>query len=331
MGVSAPTNWAEAEANQADFNENYKQLLGWTETVLKGHGLQQRMPFCQRAGRTIKHKDCEMQLSRPPKRTPEDILIYGLSVMDIDSGDNVRVKCEVEDGCPRPVPWGTQPFAVAVDWLQIPPALHPMLAVQRGSETLVPRDTASHVMTSTENAGDWWKENYPYKRHYAIFIHFRPGYARPPKVVCWLQTVDVEKNRGLCIQVRPIDVTPDGVTLRFTTWDKTDLWEITAGWLAYPYGERNDIWTGTYEYRKRKYCSGTKPVAVTFGGEVSFPRPPQVACFLSKLGVSSDSNYRINAHAELVTKRGMVVHEDSWWDTLLWGADVVCIATSSER
>lgn len=315
----------EARTNQAAFAEARRHLEEWTKRVTQIPGLQERLPFCRRAGRIVVNRNKEYTHQRLPSRSG-DTLIYGLSQLDFERSDNLRVRGTLDNGCPRPNYWGTEPYAMAMDWLQIPPAHNDSLAVQTGTARYLGNGDNPGVVHTLEDNGN----GHNYWKNYDMPVKFGRAYDKPPKVVCWLQTLDIQKDNGIRIQVQAVNVQNDGFRVRFRTWDNTQLWEVGAGWLAIPAEGRNDVWTGKYPFSKKKYSSGTRPWPVTFGGEVSFRRPPQVACFLSRLDMSGGSNARIDAWAGRVTKDGLLVHGGSWWDTIMWDSDVLCIATRSD-
>ena len=65
-------------------------------------------------------------------------------------------------------------------------------------------------------------------------VNFERRFVNPPKVVIFLNFLNLDKNRNWRLNVRASDVDTNGFTLRDTdTWGDTDIRAAQACWIAY--------------------------------------------------------------------------------------------------
>ncbi|EJD44580.1 hypothetical protein AURDEDRAFT_125148 [Auricularia subglabra TFB-10046 SS5] len=160
-------------------------------------------------------------------------------------------------------------------------------------------------------------------------ITFARPYAAPPRVVVWLNSLDMDRSRGWRISATATAVTATGFTLNLNTWADTILYSAGATWVAYP-SESTGISSGVYStYDVRNW----NPPQLTTSGTVAFPagtfeRVPTVLFALNFLDVGYTANLRMRASVDPVSHTGMAWHFDGWADSVIYSAGASYIAFS---
>ncbi|KAF8137288.1 hypothetical protein EV363DRAFT_1535234 [Boletus edulis] len=154
-------------------------------------------------------------------------------------------------------------------------------------------------------------------------------FVTPPKVVVFLNHIDLDKNYNWRLSVSASDIDKSGFTLHIETWGNTVLYAARACWIAYP-EDREHIFSTSVNTMDLEPGSVTKPQHkhsrdITFD-TVGFWKNPSVFVALNFLDVDCKANLRIDSYVDGVTKTGLVCHIDSWDDTVLYAAGVSIIA-----
>jgi hypothetical protein len=164
----------------------------------------------------------------------------------------------------------------------------------------------------------------------SVRVDFERRFVTPPKVVVFLNYIDLDKNRNWRLNVRASGVDVSGFTLHVETWGDTIMYAVQACWIAYP-EDREHIFSASVNTMDLQVGAVTKPQFqqsnrdIMFG-TVEFWKNPSVFVALNFLDVDCNANLRVNAYVDGVSRTGLVCHIDSWSDTVLYAAGVSIIA-----
>ncbi|KAK4182445.1 hypothetical protein QBC35DRAFT_172305 [Podospora australis] len=162
-------------------------------------------------------------------------------------------------------------------------------------------------------------------------INFDWSYSATPKVLVWLNLVDMANNANWRVKAHVTDVTKDGFTLNLDTWANTSLYAASAAWIAYP-SDQKGIVSGTFSTEDIRPWNEPR---LTNTGRVNFPAgafagtgdaPLKVFIALNGFDIGDSANLRLKVSADSVSKEGMNWHLDSWADTVLYQASASYIA-----
>ncbi|CZR46099.1 uncharacterized protein FPRO_11546 [Fusarium proliferatum ET1] len=163
--------------------------------------------------------------------------------------------------------------------------------------------------------------------YYEIPVTFANTYNSKPNVTCWLEGFEAHTTKNLRVRAEVIDTTDKGCVIRIGGWWDTELVHVNAVWFAHAadhphvftgggsvhkYGQHSDIWAPF--------------VSVDFPEGRFKKRRPDIFLAISLLDTHHLFNPRCELKATNVTKRGMKVSVDAWWDTYCYEAGFSCIA-----
>lgn len=150
-------------------------------------------------------------------------------------------------------------------------------------------------------------------------VKFEGQYGCVPKIVVWLNTIDMERTEEQRILALASDVTTKGFKLRVGTWGPSEVYDSRVSWIAVPY-DRPNMTAGQFTTQG----SGSASTEITF--DKRFTHAPRVLVALNKIDASKNTNLRIQAKAENITKDGMTLSIETWSGTVLHGAGASWIA-----
>lgn len=158
-------------------------------------------------------------------------------------------------------------------------------------------------------------------------ILFDRPYASPPKVIVWLNQLDMAHNKNWRVEATATDVTADGFTIHLDTWSDSVLFSATAAWIAHP-SSKAGVTSGSYNTTDVR---GLYPPRLRTEGRVDFPAgtftaTPTVLVAFNKLDVDCVNNLRAKLSAESVSQCGMNWHIYGWSNTQLYSAGASYIA-----
>ncbi|KAL8342348.1 hypothetical protein RB601_005013 [Gaeumannomyces tritici] len=115
-------------------------------------------------------------------------------------------------------------------------------------------------------------------------INFERPYHAPPKVVVWLNQLDMAHDKNWRVKATATGVDAKGFTLHLDTWSNTTLYAAKAAWIAWP----------------------TRPAwpAASFPAG-AFRDTPKVLIALNSLDIDCGKNLRLKLSANSVSKDGM--------------------------
>ena len=161
----------------------------------------------------------------------------------------------------------------------------------------------------------------------SVRVNFERPFAAPPKVVIFLNYIDLDKRRNWRLKTTATDIDVNGFTLGIETWGNTILYTAKACWIAYPEDHKHIFSTSanTMDVRPWNLPRLRQSKSIEFSG-VEFWKTPSVFVALNFFDIDCRTNFRIDAHVDNVTKTGLVWHIDSWSDTILYSAKASIIA-----
>lgn len=157
-------------------------------------------------------------------------------------------------------------------------------------------------------------------------ITFKRRYSAVPKVVVWLNVIDLDANITWRIKTYASDVTATGFTIHIDTWSDSILYTAMASWMAYP-ADRPGVTSGCFSTLDTRSCIMPQVYNSAFEafGTV-FEKPPKLFLALNALEIDHRQNMRLEVKADNVAAAGMTWHLDAWSDTVLYSAGASYIA-----
>jgi len=236
----------------------------------------------------------------------------GLAQLDIDKTRNIRIKSYTDNVTQKSVrvhldAWAdTILYSATATWLE---ANNKDRDIQYGT-------------FATTDDHPWDKPQLQTSR----YIKFAKPYAEPPKVVVWLNALDIDQSKNWRVKTYTSDIKADGFTLHIDTWADTILYLGSATWIAHP-ANRTDIASGTYSTQDVR--AWDKPQATT-GGKANFDRrfqrTPRVIAALNSIDIDHNANLRVRSTTNNITTGGLGWNLDSWADTILYSAGASYLA-----
>ncbi|KAB8067057.1 Metalloprotease [Aspergillus leporis] len=171
----------------------------------------------------------------------------------------------------------------------------------------------------------WNEAQQQHKKH----IVFKRSYTEPPKVVVWLQGLDMDKHKDWRIAAHASNITTEGFDIHLDTWDDSILYSGAISWIAYP-ATKAGIASGLIDSSSSPDRS-CQCLNCRKGGEVIFPqgtfdRAPEVFLALKSFNFGNQHNLRLRAEAVNVTKDGFQWKVEALGDSDLKGAGVSYLA-----
>ncbi|KZP17058.1 hypothetical protein FIBSPDRAFT_865389 [Athelia psychrophila] len=240
-------------------------------------------------------------------------LPIGLNTLNIDAGANIRVTSSASDitktgfvvhvDC-----WlETKLYSAGVSWLEVGPGDLECQHGQFGTTDVHPRNMPQ-AQTSRR-------------------INFARPYVTPPKVISFLTSLDMARDRNWRITTKVTGIDKKGFTIHIDTWLNTILYSGRVGWIAYP-EDRPFVYSGTADVTDVRACTNTvanNSKAIDFGG-TQFWKTPSVFVALNSLDLGCGRNLRLRAFVDNVSTSGMTWHIDTWSDSVLYGGGISYLA-----
>ncbi|KAI9451499.1 hypothetical protein BJY52DRAFT_99137 [Lactarius psammicola] len=169
----------------------------------------------------------------------------------------------------------------------------------------------------------WMNSNDPA----SVRIDFERPFVTPPKVVVFLNCIDLDKNHNWRVKTTASDIDVKGFTLHIGTWSDTILYAARAGWIAYP-EDREHIYStsiSTLDIRPADQPQLEHHKEISFNS-VEFLKTPSVFVALNSLDIDCKANLRIHAWVDGVSTTRLVWHITSWADTVVYSTGATIIA-----
>lgn len=161
----------------------------------------------------------------------------------------------------------------------------------------------------------------------SVRIDFERPFATPPKVVVFLNCIDLDESHNWRLKTTATDIDAEGFTLNIETWSDTVLRAARAGWIAYP-EDREHIFSksvNTMDVRPWNRPQAKQSSEVKFDA-VEFWKKPSVFIALNSIDFACKANLRVNAYVDSVSTTRLVWHIDTWADSVLYSAGATIIA-----
>lgn len=240
-------------------------------------------------------------------------LVVGLTLLDVSAAANVRVNAYVNEVQREHFKinlssWNdTDLYGASCAWMAIEAD---DMDFQYGSY----HTTEDHD----------WRET---PHHNTRNIRFKRAYPDTPKVVVWLNVIDLGCRENFRIKTFATNVTATGFTIHIDTWDDTRLFSGSASWVAYTTG-RSGVASGcfsTIDIRSPRQEQAYNSAFEAFEKGV-FEKPPKVFLALNALDIDRRATMRLMVKADNVSASGMWWHLDSWRDSSMYYAGASYIA-----
>lgn len=240
-------------------------------------------------------------------------LAVGLYWLDIDNSANIRVRAYADQVTATSADFHIDTWAdthvtgAASTWFQ-PPPNDPDFQIGQFS-TL-----DDHVWSSPQHET-------------TRYIAFDRHYAAPPRIVVWLNQLDMDLNLNWNVKAFATNVTARGFIMNINSGDETNLYAGTASWIAYP-ATKKRITSGSVSTTEIR--PSTKPQLLN-SARITFPPgtflgTPKVLMAFNGLNIDNIHNLRAKLSVDSVSRSGMNWHLDSWWDTVLYSGQASYIA-----
>ncbi|KAL8376465.1 hypothetical protein RB595_007520 [Gaeumannomyces hyphopodioides] len=265
-------------------------------------------PWDKPAKEASKRQTFSREFDTPPQ------LAVGLNWLDLANATNIRVRAFADKITTSSADlhidtWhDTTLYSAGCTWFTTSPSRDPDFQVGE---------------FSTQDDHPWDKPQANTSRR----INFERPYRAPPKVVIWLNQLDMAHDKNWRVKATATDVDAKGFTIHLDTWSNTTLYSAKAAWIAYP-ADKSGVASGSYSTTDIRPWD--KP-QMENAGKASFPAgafqsTPKVLIALNSLDIDRGSNLRLKLSAGSVSKDGMTWHIDSWFDTTLYSAGASYIA-----
>jgi hypothetical protein len=160
-------------------------------------------------------------------------------------------------------------------------------------------------------------------------VNFERPFITPPKVVVFLNYIDLDKEHNWPLKTFAADIDVNGFTLNIETWGGTIFYGAQACWIAYPEDEPHIFSTSVTTMDVRPwYKPHLQPATsrnIAFNN-VEFLKDPTVFVALNSFDMDCHANFRINAYVDGVSKTGLVWHINTWDGSDLYSAGASIIA-----
>lgn len=256
----------------------------------------------------VKRQVFPKDLGAPPR------MALGLAWLDVANTANLRVNAFADNISARSADvhinaWAdTRLYSAGCTWFCEPPSTYADFQVGQ---------------FSTQEDHAWNTEQAKTSRR----IKFPRSYGAAPKVVVWLNQLDMASDKNWRVAATATDIDASGFTINIETWADSRLYSAAAAWIAYP-ADKHGVVSGSYSTLDIRPWD--KPQLQNTGREDfqagALHSTPTVLMALNRLDIDHNANLRLKLSADSVSKDGMQWHIDSWCDTTLYSAGASYIA-----
>ncbi|QRV93251.1 h-type lectin domain-containing protein [Ceratobasidium sp. AG-Ba] len=145
-------------------------------------------------------------------------------------------------------------------------------------------------------------------------ITFDRPFNRPPKVIVWIDELNLSEKKNWRLKAYAENVTKTGFTLCAPHTNDTTVLGIGTCWIACP-DNRSHISIGNFNTADSGASCHGQQNSKSIKFDKKFDCAPRVFLALSGFDIDGGSNLRIKTYTKNVTASGMEVHIDTWGDT----------------
>ena len=234
-------------------------------------------------------------------------LPLGLTLLDIDANKNIRINASATDITPESFTaslnaWAdTTLYAASLTYIEAGPAF-------------------DYLQTGTFNTQEVgaWENHAPQNSKRISFATAFQGQA--PKIVCWLTSIDMDKNYGWRCRAYATDIDTAGFTVHIDTWANTIMYSAGMTWIAYPADQPN-VASGSFSTNDIRSWTNPQPEnSATLNFSRGFNKVPKLAMALDGLDYDQSTNLRVRLSTSAVTPTEMTWHLQSWADSKMYMA-----------
>ena len=234
-------------------------------------------------------------------------LPLGLTLLDVDKNQNIRINASTSDITRESFnaslnAWAdTTLYAASLTYIEAGPAF-------------------DYLQTGTFNTQEVgaWQNHAPQNSKRINFATAFQG--QPPKIVCWLTSIDMDRNHNWRCRTYATDVDTAGFTVHIDTWADTIMYAASMTWIAYPADQPN-VASGSFstnDIRTWSYPQHENSATVSFSK--GFNKVPKLAMALDGLDYDRSANLRVRLSTSAVTPTAMTWHLQSWADSTMYMA-----------
>lgn len=159
-------------------------------------------------------------------------------------------------------------------------------------------------------------------------INFATPFTTSPKVVTWLQALDMDNSKNWRIKVYATDVDTHGFTIHADSWSDSILYSAGVTWLAYP-ADQPGVASGSFSTDDvRPWNQPRAENTGTAAFQSSLTGTPKVIMAFDTLDYDHNRNLRLRLSTSSVTTTGITWHLQSWWDSVMYTAGASYFAWS---
>ncbi|KAJ3960111.1 hypothetical protein N0V92_003215 [Colletotrichum tropicale] len=229
----------------------------------------------------------------------------GITSLDANKGANIRIAAEASDATQERFKaslrsWAdTTIYSASLTYLEVDPKRF------------------NYLQTGVYNTTETRPWNQPQAKQ-SKRIEFAKPFADPPRVVTWLQALDMDRNKNWRVKVHATDVDSKGFTIHIDSWADSILYSAGATWLAYP-ANQPEVTSGRFSTSDiRAWNSPRAENSSTFNFPKAFSKQPKVIMAIDELDYDCQSNLRVRLSTSSVTNTGMTWHLQSWFDSKMY-------------
>ncbi|KAK7737618.1 hypothetical protein SLS63_002747 [Diaporthe eres] len=233
-------------------------------------------------------------------------LPVGITSLDISQAANIRITAATSEAT-------TENFKASLQsWNDTVLYSASMTYLEKSSDF-------DYIQTGFYNTNETGPGKKPQLKH-SKRIKFATPFSAPPKVITWLQSLEMDKSRNWRIRVSATDIDKKGFTIHADSWADSILYSAGVTWLAYP-ADQQGVTSGrfdTQDVRPRQEPQHENSGVKDF--DVEFSKTPKVIMALDSLDYDHNRNLRVRLSSSSVNSTGMTWHLDSWWDSIMYSS-----------
>ena len=169
---------------------------------------------------------------------------------------------------------------------------------------------------NTQETYGWDKQQPQHSKR----IDFATPFEAPPKVITWLQSLDMDSCENWRIKVYPSDIDAKGFTIHADACLNTVLYSTGITWLAYP-ADQPGVASGTFNTHDVR--PPPHPQADNWGVfrfPTAFSTTPKVIMAIDSFDYCHHKNLRLHLSMPSVTSTDMTWRLQSWADSTMYSS-----------
>ncbi|KAI8650653.1 ZnMc domain-containing protein [Fusarium keratoplasticum] len=236
----------------------------------------------------------------------------GITSLDISKDANIRIRALANDPT-------TEKFKASLQsWADTTLYSASMTFLEKSSRF-------SYIQTGVYNTQETRPWNQPQLTQ-SKRINFKTPFKSPPKVITWLQSLDMDKKKNWRIKVYPTDIDAKGFTIHADSWADSILYSAGVTWLAYP-ADQQGVASGKFSTQDvRPWDKPQHENSGVFNFQQPFSKAPKIIMAIDTLDYDHNKNLRVRLSTSSVTNTGITWHFQSWWDSVMYVAGASFLA-----